>query len=80
MFLSTFLYWRDMMVHLSLWTSGRVASSILVGSGSQWAVAHNIIIIIIINIIINLNPRGMRMGSREGSTMRNFIVYTVHLI
>ena len=25
-------------------------------------------------------PRGMRMGSGEGSTMRNFIVCTVHLI
>ena len=27
-----------------------------------------------------LGPRGMRMGSGEGSTMRNFIVCTVHLI
>ena len=27
-----------------------------------------------------LGPRGMIMGSREGSTMRNFIVCTVHLI
>ena len=26
------------------------------------------------------SPRGMRMGSGEGSTMRNFIVCTVHLI
>ena len=25
-------------------------------------------------------PRGMRMGSGEGSTMRNFIVCTVHII
>ena len=25
-------------------------------------------------------PRGMTMGSGEGSTMRNFIVRTVHLI
>ena len=27
-----------------------------------------------------LGPRGMRMGSGEGSTMRNLIVCTVHLI
>jgi len=27
-----------------------------------------------------LGPRQMRMGSGEGSTMRNFIVCTVHLI
>ena len=27
-----------------------------------------------------LGPRGMRMRSGEGSTMRNFIVCTVHLI
>ena len=27
-----------------------------------------------------LGPIGMRMGSGEGSTMRNFIVCTVHLI
>ena len=27
-----------------------------------------------------MGPRKMRMGSREGSTMRNFIVCTVHLI
>ena len=27
-----------------------------------------------------LDPKGMRMGSEEGSTMRNFIVCTVHLI
>ena len=27
-----------------------------------------------------LGPRGMRMASGEGSTMRNFIVYTVHLL
>ena len=27
-----------------------------------------------------LDPRGMRMGSGEGSTMRNFIVCTVHQI
>ena len=27
-----------------------------------------------------LGPRGMRMGNGEGSTMRNFIVCTVHLI
>ena len=27
-----------------------------------------------------LGPRGMRMGSGEGYTMRNFIVCTVHLI
>ena len=27
-----------------------------------------------------LGPRGMRMGSGEGSTMKNFIVCTVHLI
>ena len=27
-----------------------------------------------------LGPRGMREGSGEGSTMRNFIVCTVHLI
>jgi hypothetical protein len=27
-----------------------------------------------------LRPRGMRMRSGEGSTMRNFIVCTVHLI
>ena len=27
-----------------------------------------------------LGPRGMRMGSGEGSTIRNFIVCTVHLI
>ena len=27
-----------------------------------------------------MDPRGMRMGSGEGSTMRNFIVCTVHLI
>ena len=28
----------------------------------------------------NLGPRGMRIGIGEGSTMRNFIVCTVHLI
>ena len=27
-----------------------------------------------------MGPRGMRMGSGEGSTTRNFIVFTVHLI
>jgi hypothetical protein len=27
-----------------------------------------------------LGPGGMRMGSREGSTMSNFIVRTVHLV
>ena len=27
-----------------------------------------------------MDPRGMRMGSGEGSTMRNFVVCTVHLI
>ena len=27
-----------------------------------------------------MGPRGMRMGSGEGSTMRNFVVCTVHLI
>ena len=27
-----------------------------------------------------LGPRGMRMGNGEGSTMRSFIVRTVHLI
>ena len=27
-----------------------------------------------------MGPRGMRMGSGEGSTMKNFIVCTVHLI
>ena len=27
-----------------------------------------------------MGPRGMRMGSGEGSTMRNFIVCTVYLI
>ena len=27
-----------------------------------------------------MGPRGMRMGSGEGSTMRNFTVCTVHLI
>jgi hypothetical protein len=27
-----------------------------------------------------LGPRGMRMGSGEGFTVRNFIVFTVHLI
>ena len=27
-----------------------------------------------------LDPWGMRMGSAEGSTMRNFIVFTIHLI
>ena len=27
-----------------------------------------------------MGPRGMRMGSGEGSTMRNFIVCTIHLI
>ena len=27
-----------------------------------------------------LDPKGMRMESGEGSTMRNFIVYTDHLI
>ena len=27
-----------------------------------------------------MGPGGMRMGSEEGSTMRNFIVCTVHLI
>jgi len=27
-----------------------------------------------------LGPKGMRMGSGEGSTMKNFIVCTVHLI
>ena len=33
------------------------------------------------NIVsVNLGPRGMRTGSGEGSTMRNFIVCTVHLI
>ena len=26
-----------------------------------------------------MRPRGLRMGSEEGSTMRNFIVCTVHL-
>jgi hypothetical protein len=28
----------------------------------------------------NLDPRGMRMGSGEGSTMTNFIVCAVYLI
>jgi hypothetical protein len=27
-----------------------------------------------------LDPRGMRMGSGEGSTVRNVVVYTVHLM
>ena len=27
-----------------------------------------------------MGPRGLRMGSGEGFTMRNFIVYTIHLI
>ena len=27
-----------------------------------------------------LGPRGMRMGSGEGSTMRKFIVCTIHLV
>ena len=27
-----------------------------------------------------MGPRGMRMASGEGSTMRNFIVRTVHII
>ena len=27
-----------------------------------------------------MGPRGMRMGSAEGSTTRNYIVCTVHLI
>ena len=27
-----------------------------------------------------LGPKGMRMGSGEGNTMRNFIVCTIHLI
>ena len=27
-----------------------------------------------------MGPRGMRMGSGEGSTMRNFIVCTVHRV
>jgi hypothetical protein len=28
----------------------------------------------------NLGPRRMRMGSEEDSTMRNFIICTVHVI
>ena len=39
-----------------------------------------IIITIIIIIIIYLGPRGMRMWSGEGSTMRNFIACIVHPI
>ena len=31
-------------------------------------------------LMLFLGPRGMRMGSGEGSIMRNFIVCTVHLI
>ena len=30
--------------------------------------------------ILTGSPRGMRMGSGEGSTIRNFLVCTVHLI
>ena len=33
-----------------------------------------------VGLSLYLGPRGMRMGSGEGSTMRNFIVCTVHLI
>ena len=31
-------------------------------------------------VVTMMGPREMRMGSGEGSTMRNFIVCTVHLI
>ena len=32
------------------------------------------------SFLIFIGPRGTRMGSGEGSTMRNFMVCTVHLI
>ena len=29
---------------------------------------------------VYLGPRGMRMGNEEGSTLRNFVVCTIHLM
>ena len=31
-------------------------------------------------VLVGLDPRGMRMGSQEGSTMRNPKICTAHLI